>query len=83
MLQEKKRKEISLDSETIALLQKQADREGRKLKNYMEYILKEKANSFEVSENYKIHMDAMLEKQQNEALVFTPWRDVKKELMNK
>ena len=62
MLQEKKRKEVSLDNDTLALLQIQAEREGRKLKNYMEHILREKANDFELTDEYKAMMDEMLDK---------------------
>jgi len=62
MLKDKKRKEITLDSDTIALLKIQAEKEGRKLKNYMEHILKDKANSFELSEDYKAMMDDILDK---------------------
>ncbi|PCI34805.1 MAG: hypothetical protein COB60_05605 [Flavobacteriaceae bacterium] len=82
MLRQKKRKEILLDTETIELLQKQANREGRKLKNYMEFILKEKANSFVISENYKNHMDIMLDKQERETLEFTPWKDAKNKIIS-
>ncbi len=56
----KKRKEILLDIETVELLQIQAEKEGRKLKNYMEFVLKEKANSIELSDNYKTMIDEML-----------------------
>ncbi|GAL68288.1 hypothetical protein [Jejuia pallidilutea] len=62
MMPNKKRKEVSLDQDTLVLLQIQAEKEGRKLKNYMEHILKEKANSFELTEEYKIMMDDMLNK---------------------
>ncbi len=62
MTRNRKRKEVSLDTETLALLQIQADREGRKLKNYMEHILKEKANDFELTDEYKAMMDEMLDK---------------------
>lgn len=64
MIQSKKRKEVLLDNDTLTLLQIQAEKEGRKLKNYMEHILKEKANSFELSEEYKAMMDNMLDKHQ-------------------
>ena len=58
----KNRKEVSLDDQTIAILQIQAEKEGRKLKNYLEYILKEKANDFELTNEYKSMIDAKLEK---------------------
>jgi 3-isopropylmalate dehydratase small subunit len=59
--QQKKRKEVSLDTETLTLLQLQAEKEGRKLKNYMEHILKEKANDFVLTDEYKAMMDDLLE----------------------
>ena len=62
MIPTKNRKEISLDDQTIAILQIQAEKEGRKLKNYLEYILKEKANDFELTSEYKLMIDAKLEK---------------------
>lgn len=40
----KKRKEVVLDAETLAILKEKAKKEGRNLKNYMEYVLTEKAN---------------------------------------
>lgn len=68
MIQERKRKEIALDTNTLDLLQIQAEREGRKLKNYMEHILREKANSFELTDEYKAMMDDMLDKHENDKL---------------
>ncbi len=68
MIQERKRKEIALDTNTLDLLQIQAEREGRKLKNYMEHILREKANSFELTDEYKAMMDDMLDKHKNDKL---------------
>ncbi len=64
MLQNKKRKEVSLESDTLVLLEIQAQKEGRKLKNYMEQVLREKANSFELTDEYKVMMDNLLEKHQ-------------------
>jgi hypothetical protein len=65
MIQERKRKEVTLSNDTLALLQIQAEKEGRKLKNYMEHILREKANSFELTDEYKAMMDDMLDKYQS------------------
>ncbi len=70
MLQNTKRKEISLDLDTIALLQIQAEKQGRKLKNYMEHILREKANSFEVTDEYKAMMDDLLNKHNEGSLKY-------------
>lgn len=58
----KNRKEVKLDPETLAILQIQAEKQGRKLKNYMEQILKERANNFELTEEYKASMDKILDK---------------------
>lgn len=60
--QEKTRKEVALDSQTLALLTVMAEKEGRKLKNFMEQVLKEKASTFEFSETYKNEMDQLLVK---------------------
>lgn len=62
MIPTKNRKEVSLDDQTMAILQIQAEKQGRKLKNYLEHILKEKANDFELTNEYKIMMDDKLEK---------------------
>lgn len=83
MSQKKNRKEIALDDQTIALLQLQAEREGRKLKNYMEQVLKEKANSFELSDEYKAMMDTMLDRHEKGLIDYTPWDEVKSKLFKK
>lgn len=70
MLKNKKRKEVILEAETLALLQIKADKEGRNLKNYMEHILREKANEFELTEDYKSMMDDILDKHKNGELEF-------------
>lgn len=63
--QEKNRKEVALDSQTLALLSIMAEKEGRKLKNFMEQVLKEKASSFEFSDAYKNELDEILAKHKN------------------
>ncbi len=80
MITTKNRKEVSLDAQTLAILQIQADRDGRKLKNYMEQILKEKANEFELTEEYKALMDDMLEKHNEGKVSYTSWDDFKAEI---
>ena len=80
MITTKNRKEVSLDAQTLAILQIQADRDGRKLKNYMEQILKEKANEFELTEEYKALMDDMLEKHNKGKVSDTSWDDFKAEI---
>lgn len=83
MFQHKKRKEVHLDPQTIAMLQIQAEKQGRKLKNYMEYLLKEKANDFELTDEYKTMMDEMLDQHEREEINYTPWEEVKKEMRRK
>ena len=80
MITAKNRKEVSLDAQTLAILQIQADRDGRKLKNYMEQILKEKANEFELTEEYKALMDEMLDKHNEGKVAYTSWDDFKAEI---
>ena len=80
MITTKNIKEVSLDAQTLAILQIQADRDGRKLKNYMEQILKEKANEFELTEEYKALMDDMLEKHNEGKVAYTSWDDFKAEI---
>lgn len=58
----KNRKEVTLDTETLAILRIQAEKQGRKLKNYMEQILKEQAHNFELTEEYRANMDKLLDK---------------------
>lgn len=83
MIRQKQRKEIALDEQTIALLQVQAEREGRKLKNYLEQVLKEKANSIEVSDEYKAMMDTMLERHSKGEVKYSSWEEVKSKLSKK
>ena len=80
MITTKNRKEVSLDAQTLAILQIQADRDGRKLKNYMEQSLKEKATEFELTEEYKALMDEMLDKHNTGKVTYTSWDDFKAEI---
>ena len=82
MIQNKKRKEVALDANIIELLELQAKREGRKLKNYMEFILSEKANDFQLTDNYKNMMDNTLEEFEKGNIKFKDW-DAVKNKMNK
>lgn len=61
MLADKKRKEIHLSEKTLLLLEYQAKKEGRNLKNYIEYILSEKANELIPSKEYMQMMDELLD----------------------
>ena len=70
MIKDKKRKEISLDLEILSILEFQAKKQGRNLKNYLEFILTEKANSFELSDEYKKMMDEVLKQKEEGILSF-------------
>ena len=79
MLEEKVRKEVSLDKKTIEKLKIKAQEDGRNLKNYLEKILIEKANDdFEITDAYIKMIDEMLEKKEKGLINFTSWEDVKK-----
>lgn len=78
MSDDKKRKEVQLDNDTIILLQSQANKKGRKLKNYMEHILREKAHSYELSDSYKSMMDKILDQNEKGELSFTSLEEVKR-----
>lgn len=81
-MSEKKRKEILLDKETIAILEEKAKRQGRNLKNYMEFVLQENAYAFEPSEGYKMMMDTMIENHKNGKTNYTSWNTIKKEVLD-
>ena len=76
-METKKRKEVVLDSTTIDLLELQAKREGRKLKNYMEHILREKANDFQFTEDYKNMMDKTFTDFEKGSIEFKKWHVIK------
>ena len=78
MIQSKVRKEITLDSQTLSILQIQAEKQGRKLKNYMEQILKEQANSFEFTDEYQSMMDQMLYKHEKGELKYISEEEFRK-----
>lgn len=67
---DKYRKEVLLDSQTLAMLNFKADKEGRNLKNYMEHILKENAEQMVLSENYKTNIDTWLKKEEKKEIKF-------------
>jgi hypothetical protein len=81
MLQNKKRKEVTLDNQTLSILEYQAKREGRNLKNYLEHILYQKAHNFQITEDYKAMMDDILLKHQQNEIQYIPWDEVKNNLI--
>ena len=79
MIQEKIRKEVTLDKQIVEKLKIQAMEDGRNLKNYLEKILTDKATEeFEITEGYMKMMDELMEKRAKGELNFTPWEEVKK-----
>ena len=77
MIRNKKRKEVALDTDTIALLKFQAEKEGRNLKNFMEFVLREKANDIALTDAYKNEMDLLLAKHKKGELSFISEQDFK------
>lgn len=77
---QKKRKEVVLDEETLSILEEKAKAQGRNLKNYMEFVLREDAYAFEPSEAYKTMMDKMIDNHHKGKTNYTSWEEVKKEL---
>lgn len=79
MLQEKVRKEVSLDKTIVEKLKIKAQEDGRNLKNYLEKVLTENVNdNFEITEDYMKMIDEMLDKRQKGLINFTSWEEVKK-----
>lgn len=78
MLEEKIRKEVTLDKKIIEKLKIKAQEDGRNLKNYLEKVLTENANDdFEVTKGYMKMIDEMLEKKEKGLINFTSWEEVK------
>ncbi|MGO3181216.1 MAG: hypothetical protein ACTIJ9_00135 [Aequorivita sp.] len=75
----KRKKIIELDEKTIEVLEKQAKLQKRSLKNYLEFMIEDKALHFaEPSEEYKAMMDDMLERQKNGTLETIPYSEIRK-----
>ncbi len=81
-MSDKKRKEVVLDKETIAILEEKAKHQGRNLKNYMEFVLKENAYAFEPSQDYKIMMDKVIENHKKGKTNYTSWETIKNEMLD-
>lgn len=74
------KKLIELNNKTIEVLEKQAKLQKRSLKNYLEFMIEDKALYFtEPSEEYRAMMDDMLERQKNGTLKTTPISEVLKQ----
>ena len=84
MLQEKKiRKQISLDRQTIENLQHQAEKSGKNLEEYMEHILLQQANKFEITDEYKAMMNEILEQHAKGEINYIPWEEAKKQIFSR
>ena len=84
MIQEKIRKEVTLDKNIVEKLKIKAMEDGRNLKNYLEKILTDKANDdFVVTEGYMKMMDEMLEKKAKGELNFVSEEEFKSRITRK
>lgn len=73
------KKLIELDNKTIEILEKQAKLQKRSLKNYLEFMIEDKALHFaEPSEQYKAMMDDMIERDENGTLITHSLKDILK-----
>lgn len=75
----KTKKLIELDNKTIEVLEKEAKLQKRSLKNYLEFMIADRALSLsEPSEEYKAMMDDMLERHKNGTLETVPYSEIRK-----
>ena len=73
----KKRKEVALDEETLAILEVKAKSQGRNLKNYMEFILREEANNIlEEPKALEVRKALLLSRTQSESGLIKSNKDV-------
>lgn len=77
-IMEKTKKLIELDNKAIEILEKEAKKQKRSLKNYLEYMIEDRALELsEPSEEYKRMMDEMLEKHKNNEIKWTTAEEVR------
>ena len=70
---------IELDNKTIEILEIQAKLQKRSLKNYLEFMIEDRALHFmEPSKEYKAMMDDMIERQKNGTLETIPYEEIRK-----
>ncbi len=75
----KTKKLIELDDKTIAILEEQAKLQKRSLKNYLEFMIEDRALHFaEPSEEYKAMMDDMLERDKKGEIKWISSEEVRK-----
>lgn len=71
------RKELHLEKEVLAILEEEAKRQNRSLKNYLEFLVKEQAKKIELpSAAYREEMDTMLLKVAEGTVRFSSLDDV-------
>ncbi len=76
----KTKKIIELDNKAIEVLEKQAKLQKRSLKNYLEFLIEDTALIFsEPSEEYKVMMDGMIERDKNGTLITHSLKDILKQ----
>jgi len=67
----KTKKLIELDNKLLKVLEKEAKKQKRSLKNYLEYMIEDRALELsEPSEEYKRKMDDILDRIENEEMKF-------------
>jgi len=77
MKSQKKRKEVVLDEETLAILEEKAKSQSRNLKNYMEFVLCEEANSIlEEPKALEVRKALLLSRAQSESGLVKANKDV-------
>ncbi|QQX78080.1 MULTISPECIES: hypothetical protein [Aequorivita] len=75
----KTKKLIELEDKTIAILEEQAKLQKRSLKNYLEFMIEDRALYFsKPSEEYKAMMDDMLKRQENGEIKWISSEEVRK-----
>ncbi|MCH7525007.1 MAG: hypothetical protein IIC74_08360 [Bacteroidetes bacterium] len=73
------KKLIEIDDKALAILEKEAKKQKRSLKNYLEFTLENIALRFsEPSEEYKAMMDDMLDRIDKGEIDFIPVEEVRK-----
>ncbi|HRN41383.1 MAG: hypothetical protein KF732_04015 [Flavobacteriales bacterium] len=78
MLTDLKRKEIHLSQEIILILEYQAKKAGRNLKNYIEFVLNQKANEIQPSKEYMKMMDEILSEVEEGKTEYISESDIRK-----
>lgn len=75
----KTKKLIELDNELLKVLEKEAKNQKRSLKNYLEYMIEDRALELSVpSEEYMTMMDDMLKRLEEGTLETIPYEEIKR-----